>query len=264
MTSSRSAPDSYAWLTPEFYSTAYHRFIQLRWKANPFDGENIHLDPHDYRFSEAESEKIPGSAFSCLMCKLSIERLSGELNTWSNYLVELKTWEEILPDYTESQRLHLFCEFVEPRMVLCLGAPNALKNQMIFTGTKIAILFEKGRLHSKLPEDERISAKDFRKWAGAWDGFGQVEQLLNKINGVDFANSTKAFRNRYHHRIPPRIELGLTPDFTFENNRSYFTMRLSPEEPLPLTDAINASVCEHRASLAAFREFWGMIKRKVS
>ena len=36
------------------------------------------------------------------------------------------------------------------------------------------------------------------------------EESLEKINDADFKSNTSDFRNSFHHRIPPRIEFGIT------------------------------------------------------
>ena len=222
------------WLTPDFYSEAYDRFIRLRWVIDPFKGNNYNLNPVEFRLSEGEMKRIPLSSFMAVHLRLSIQSLVGQINGFNSDLFALKAWQTILPDYQRSQRIHLISEFVEPLLHSCMLAPFALRNQITFTGTKIAILLEKGRCQPKLPDDRDISEKHFNQWAGNWDGFNLVEKSLKQLCDEEFIQRTNNFRHRYNHRIPPRIGIGISPNFRFECGDKIFKMYLSPEGPLSL------------------------------
>jgi hypothetical protein len=118
-----SSPDGWEWLTPDFYSGAYDRFIRLRWNIDPFPGEDLHLDPHAFVLSPEEQKKIP---------------------------------------------------------------------------------------------------------------------------------------------LPPRIEVGIAPNYRFERDGQNLRIYPHVDEPLVLSDAIDASVMQHRACVAAIRTFWLVLKARVA
>lgn len=255
--------DGWEWLTPDFYSGAYDRFIRLRWNIDPFPGEDHHLDPRAFVLSPEEQKKIP---LSSELVRFSFQHIVGEVNYFKSYIFDLKTWEKILPEYNdESQKLHLLYKFVEPLLKCCLFAPYALKNQIIFSGTKIAILLAKGKGQPKIPTDENIrNISDFKQWAETWADFDKLETALKVLSDKDFTDATKDFRHRYTHRIPPRIEVGIIRDYCLKHDGQNLRISHHVEEPLPLSAAIKASVTQHRACVTAVRTFWHVLKARVA
>lgn len=263
--SKRKPPD---WFTAEFYSQAYARFNRIRWGKDPFKGKySFHnLDPDEFRLSDDEMSRIPLYPFTAANVELSIQSLVGQINRFNSDLFALKAWRTILPDYQRSQRIHLISEFVEPLLHSCMFAPFALRNQITFTGTYIAVLLEKGRREPKLPSAEANSRQfreHFRRWAGSWHGFELVEKSLNQLSDEKFNQRTNEFRHRYTHRIPPRIAYGLWPNFRFERTGKQLTVYFSPEKPLRLSQSIKASVVQHRACIKAFQAFWKMLTKRL-
>lgn len=265
MKKARDKNKSYGWFTADFYPDAYRRFNRLRWGVEKLNRKYYYnnLDPQDFHPSEKDLEGLLLAPFYHGDVELSILSLVGQINRFNSDLFAIKVWKTILPDYTRDQQRHLVHEFVESLSYACMFAPFALKNQIIFTGTKTAILFERGKGALKLPDDYKISMDHFRDWAGKWKGFPQVERWLKKLNDEKFILHTNNFRNRYTHRIPPRIEFGLSPNFRFELKNKLFTIYLSPEKPLRLSQSLNASIRQHKMCVKAFLAFWKMIKMKL-
>lgn len=257
-----SSPDGWEWLTPDFYSRAYDRFIRLRWNIDPFPGEDLHLDPHAFALSPEEQKKIP---MSFELLRLSIQRIVGEANGFKSDIFDLKAWEKILPEFEgKSQKLHLLHQFVEPSLRSCLFAPYAVKNQIIFSGTQIAILLEQGKCQPKIPANKEIrNIFHFKQWAGTWVDFDKLETALSSLSNEDFTDATKNFRHRYTHQIPPRIEIGIASNYRFERDGQNLRIYPYVDEPLALSDAIEASVMQHRACVAAIRTFWLVLKARV-
>ena len=254
------------WLTPDFYLQAYNRFNRLRWGVDPIKSKYYfsNLNPDEFNFSEDEISRIPLSSFMAVHLRLSIHSLVGQINHFNSEIFALKVWQCVLRDYRKIQKIQLQSEFTDPLSCSCLLAPFALRNQIIFTGTKIAILLEKGRLHPKLPDDRsKEYSKHFKQWAGNWNGFTQVERSLQRINNEKFNQRTNEFRHRYTHRIPPRVGYGLSPNFKFERDGLQLRVYFSPEKPLLLHQCINASVIQHRACVMAVKAFWTMIRNRL-
>jgi hypothetical protein len=253
-----SSPDGWEWLTPDFYSGAYDRFIRLRWSIDPFPGEDLHLDPRAFVLSPEEQKKI---SLSFELLRLSIQRIVGEVNGFKSDIFDLKTWEKILPGYEDvNQKVHLLHQFVDPLSKSCLLAPYAVKNQIIFSGTQIAILFEKGKRHLKIPKNGEIAYPTFEKWAGTWSDFPALAEALSALND----EKIKTLRDQYTHRIPPRIEVGIVPNYRFERDGQNLRIYPQVDEPLTLSDTIEASVMQHRACVTAVQTFWHMLKAKVA
>lgn len=258
---------NYEWLTPDFFSKAYDQFIRCYWNENPFPDQNYldyHLDPHSFVFTPEEMGKIPGHIFGQSLLELSSEHLVGQINGFHSYVYRLKVWEKILLEYNELQRLHLIDEFVAPLSTSCLIAPFALKNQIIFSGVKIGMLLEKGKKQLNILEDQDIkSIEQLKPWVETWIGFNSLENALNAINDQNFLHSTKNFRHRYTHRLPPRIEMGVAANYRFAREGQSMKIYGGNEPPLPLATAIEASLVQHRACVSAFRAFWAMLKSKL-
>ncbi|HVU07070.1 MAG TPA: hypothetical protein VHG89_00845 [Verrucomicrobiae bacterium] len=255
--------DKYKWLTPDFYSKAYDKFVRLYWKHDPFPNEtpNLHLHPDDYRFSSREQEKTPGFFFGQGLFELSTMHLVGQINEFYSDIIKLMVWEKILAEYeNESQKLHLIVEFIEPLVTSCLTVPYALKNQIIFAGTQIAILLEKN-VAMKIPENHEIKFSAFKKWAGTWPEFTTVEIALTKLSEKEF---NSYFRHRFTHQMPPRIEIGLTANYRFSREGKFLKIQGGNEPPLPLSKAIELSLEQHKICIETFKAFWTMLKTKLA
>ena len=252
------------WLTPDFYSKAYDRFIRLRRTIDPFPGEDPHLDPNAFELPSEDINRLGILFFGYNLINLSSHRLTGQINGMYDDILNLKAWEQILPDYNERQKLHLIVQFVEPLLVASLISPFAVKNQMVFVGTKIAILLEQGKRKNKIPADREIkSIADMEEWAGKWPGFPELKIALSTLHSEDFTESTMNFRHRYTHRLPPRIGMGIVPNFRLEREGTGLRIYPHMDEPLAISTAIAASVMQHRACVAAFHAFWFMLKSKL-
>jgi hypothetical protein len=260
---SAESDEMWNWLTPDFYSRAYDRFIRLRWTLDPFPDKDYHLDPKSFELLPEEKEKIPVPIFGDSLVLLSSYSLTGQINGFLGDLFKLKTWEQVLPEYNEKQRLQLMDEFVEPLVIASLTAPYAVKNQIIFTAAQIAIMLERGRGKAEIPEPRFMRFRHLEAWAGTWLYFKELKLALDDIGDEGFMDSTKDFRHRYMHRLPPRIATGLVANFRFEREGKFLKYFPHFEEPLGLSDAISASVVQHRACATAFIAFWKMLRAKL-
>jgi hypothetical protein len=141
----------------------------------------------------------------------------------------------------------------------CLIAPFALKNQIFFTGTQAAILLNKN-CSLKIPENHQIDKRIFEEWVGTWPGFSTLATALAALADKEFND---LFRNRYTHRLPPRIEIGITPNFRFAREGQFLKIFGGNEPPLPLSKAIEESAIQHRACVNTFRAFWTILRDKL-
>ncbi len=256
----------YDWLTPDFYSKAYDQFIRRYWNEKPFPNQNQldhHLDPYDFALTPDEMAKIPAHFLGQGLVELSSHHLVGEINRFSTNICKVKIWERVLSDYDELQRLHLFVEFVEPLQNLALITPYALKRQIVFAGTQITILLEKGKLHSKIPKNREIDFPTFKKWAENWPGYSQLEAALSALDDDGFDEATNSFRDRHTHQLPPST-IGFTARYRFERHEQGINIYGGNEPPMSLSKVTDAALIQHQASVAAFRAYWAMLKSKLA
>lgn len=209
------------------------------------------------------------------MAQEFLREVANELNRLDKYIGELAAWSEIYQDHDEEEQLALMMEFIEPLATIAVSLPATLRSRYIFslshTSHQANMNVLDGWGENNLPNDEKITFKSMRHCSSQWSAFEQFIAHFRKIDNEEWKDLTSGFRNKYHHRIPPRFELGHTQLITRELSKSgEATYSFGFCEPLSLNSLIDPLKQQHRlardcfeAYSALLREQWKAIKETL-
>jgi hypothetical protein len=232
-----------------FFADAYRKFIFLRGVIDPFPNEL--LNPSEFKLARParswsrEIELSTAEDFARL--------LANRVNSFLSLLLGLKSWQQILREYPATPRHYLEVEFIWPSLQLGLGEPCALKNQTIFSITKLAILTDSFTLQHEIPRDEEIDLAMLDHWVGHWARYNEIRRKITALNSRAFVADTRNFRNRRAHGLAPS-PFGVVPAHLVTKRGRDWRMIWRHEPRLEIDKLIEQLVQQHLVSVALVKE----------
>lgn len=141
--------------------------------------------------------------------------LANTINQLVNKEQRLGAWETVTADLDQDALNNVLFEFVDPLATIALNLPAVIRDRIIFATAHLmhqanqALGFSDWR--DDLPTDREIKRRDLEKHGHRWSATSDLLNALDRLAAqADYDTATGNFRNRYHHRFPPRIGIGVT------------------------------------------------------
>jgi hypothetical protein len=194
-----------------------------------------------------------------------LRELANELNRLDGYIEQLSTWSETYHSYDNQEKMCLMMEFIEPLATVAFGQPATLRARLIYclshTSHQANLFFVDSWDESKLPKDEAINFKNMSSCSEHWPEFENFMVAFRNLDGEGWRALTRGFRNKYHHRIPPRFEVGQTQFVTRKiGSKGQSSYSFGYCEPIPLRDFMEPLRAQHSAARACFDAYSDMLK----
>lgn len=235
--------------------TAFTRFREVFEGLAPFSPAPYHWE------GLAESMDMHWMAYHMKLKDYAIN-LANEINRLGRYLRHLEAWAQVLATYDEDERYELALEFVDPTAITVLNLPAVIKGRTIFFASHLC--HQANRVNEDwqedLEEDQKISLSTLSKRSTEWRAGALLIEKLGLIDDDDSRKAVRHFRNRFHHRDPPNIEIGFTAKVTKISappGRAMYAFGFEP--PLLLAEIIAPLWLQHRLCLDAFRAFQRLV-----
>lgn len=152
-------------------------------------------------------------AYGTMLQEFSSE-IANEINALINYVHSLAAWEMVLRPLDDKRRLSALVELVDPLATVALNLPYAIRSRFIFATAHLTHqanrLLDPHGWVDDLAADEKIDFSEADRCGGQWKNYKALKRSLERISAKDHQAATRHFRNKYNHRIPPGIGLGLT------------------------------------------------------
>lgn len=140
--------------------------------------------------------------------------IANAINQFVNYVHRLEAWAIAIEPLNTKQTLEVLIEFVEPIATLALNLPYAIRSRFIFAVAHLAHqanrLLDGAAWKDDLRLDDKINFQDADLHAGRWPAYLNLKQCLETISASDYRDATANFRNKYNHRFPTGIVVGIT------------------------------------------------------
>jgi hypothetical protein len=191
----------------QFFITAYKRYRKLIDKTEWFSS------PLPYDWVKLPSEISAEFFLYCKMLKSHANVLANDINQLLRDTVKLRVWSEIIEQYNEQEKFYLIIEFIEHIAFSTLNLPYAIRSRFIFSATHLchqANRVLQSNWKDDLCNDRSINYKHMKNKCTNWKSYSSFEKALNSISDEKFNSETIEFRNRFHHRLPQTIEIGLS------------------------------------------------------
>lgn len=195
------------------------------------------------------------------------QQLANELNRFRHRIQQLSAWTSVLPAYDVLDQLVLLSEFVDSIASDCVETPYALRNRYFFSVSHLShqanLLTRTGWLEKKLPADEMIKRGTMLAVAQDWSMFADFSRTLNGLGGAQFTTKTNDYRNKYHHRLPPRFAHGHTQSIKRMPKKGATTYGIGAVPPLELSALLPALVQQHTLGMECFEAYASLVGEQV-
>jgi len=151
------------------------------------------------------------SPYSHMLAEHSRE-ISNSINELYRYITNLRAWDTIIHDLDDDFKYDLILEFISPFATLSINLIYAIRSRFIFSIAHLChqanALKMRHEWKDDLPSDDEIYFDVADNKGKLWKSYSKLKLSLEKSGNNQFKTDTKDFRNKYHHRYSPRIELG--------------------------------------------------------
>lgn len=202
------------------------------------------------------------------------QTLANEINHFCIGLTQLNAWDIVLKQCDLKEKHILLSEFIENTAIVCTSYPTVIRSRFLFSVSHLShqanLATNSNWKEKELPDDRKIDWKTMNKVAAAWSHFNSFLIELEKLGNNQYDQSTKQFRNKYHHRYPPRFILGATgfvsrTIYKDDHTETKYTYSLGGcIEPLQLTDILPILLEQHRISLICFERYSDLVREQIS
>lgn len=188
--------------------------------------------------------------------------LTNEVNSFGQGLEKLAAWARELDAADIGEKQELLLELVIPLAAHVLNLPFALKNRFAFAAMRLSD--EVNQFCNREPERlERTSDdmksprwKDIWCYCAHWTRYPQVKNAVEKIclAGNSRVSRVDTYRDRFVHRIPHYIGLGMLETTSVEWDERRWTATTSNLPPLDLLEIVKELTPVHEACRQAHAE----------
>jgi hypothetical protein len=102
------------------------------------------------------------------------------------------------------------------------------------------------------------------------ENYEQYEECMdfktkfNEICDKRYTSKTGDFRDKHHHRYPPRFELGITQIITRIKNEGRILYSMGGTEPLKLIELAPLIIEQHKKALLCFHAYSSLVNRQLA
>lgn len=188
--------------------------------------------------------------------------LTNEVNSFGQGLEKLAAWARVLETSDIDEKHELLLEFVMPLAAHVLNLPFALKNRFAFAAMRLSDevnrMCDMGIGELKRTSDDLEAPKQDSLWryVAPWKSCTRVKEAVKKITpgGKSRTSRTETYRDRFVHRIPHYIGLGILETTIAEWNDLGWTTKTSYLPPLDLLEIVRELTPAHEACRQAHAE----------
>ena len=202
------------------------------------------------------------------MLREQASHLANDINAFGYHIGQLEAWGDILPKYDIDDQLSLLMEIVDSIATTAVAAPYAIRSRIIFSTSHLSHqanrITRRDWSESKLPTDEGINYKTMLKAGDGWSTFPFLKAALDKLFDSKYISNTGDFRNKYHHRLPPRFQHGQTQTVSRDRDVNGVTSYgFGFVEPLSIAKLGPILRAQHTAALDAFMKYSELAREQL-
>ena len=191
------------------------------------------------------------------------QQIANDLNAVVRHYHQLQAWTQVLPNYTEQERMQIVSEFLELLGSYLLNAPHFLAQRFAYSVSHLAhqanLLTRPGAKEDELPVERQIGMSVMRKVATGWRAFAAFDAALSKLDDASFEQQTDNYRNKQHHRIPARFELGHTQMVSRIHGERGVSYGIGGRAPLKFEELLAPLAAQHEQARKVFAAYLDLI-----
>ncbi len=199
----------------------------------------------------------------CNMAQDFTRELLNEINGFMTDILSLDAWSKVNDQCPKDHKADLAIEILGSAASSTINRVYVVKQRLIYVSVMLlhqtTMIIDPSRKDSGLDE-ERIDINTLSRFNSASINIAELESSLRKINIKSFCN----FRHSYQHRIPPNIEIGLSPFVTRnDKEKGKTSYGLGGQKPLAIKDMLPILYEQHEICVGAFHQVWKSLNEQL-
>ncbi len=195
------------------------------------------------------------------------QELANSINQLAVSTRKMSIWQMLLEKRSEEENKYIVNEFIEPLATLCLNLPYAIRGRFIFSVSHLshqANMKKVSNWKDNLAPDKSINFKVMEKASEEWSEYPGFRSSLSLLSDSEFSDQVHNFRNKYHHRYPPRVEFGQTQMVTRNIEDGKVSYGFGYIEPLQIRKMVPLLEAQHEAAYNTFRRYQALVNEQIS
>ncbi|MGB4947867.1 MAG: hypothetical protein WBQ05_11820 [Candidatus Competibacter denitrificans] len=159
-------------------------------------------------------------------------------------------------------------EFVENIAIVCVNYPSVIRSRFIFSVSHLSHqanrIINSSWKEEELPSDRQINWNTMKYVSTTWPKFASLLLELENLANTAYSQATRQFRDKYHHRYPPKFVLGhtgLVSRIVETDGRVRYGF--GGIEPLRLADLVPLLVEQHQISFVCFERYSDLVREQL-
>lgn len=244
----------------EMYSLFYDNFVGLP----ASQGSCLAFDRYKI---PSEAAQGPQWLIFCLMAQELTREVLNEINGFMSDILSLDAWSEVNDQCPEDSKIDFSIEILAPTASSTMNRVYITKQRLIYVSCMLLhqtkMIIDTNWNDSELDES-KININTIRKFNGVTSNVAALDSALRDIDGTNFREKSKNFRNLHQHRIPINIEVGLSTFVTrIDHGNGNISYGFGGQQPLAIRDILPLLHEQHGLCVSAFHQFWKSLTEQV-
>lgn len=195
--------------------------------------------------------------------------ISNTLNDLRRHIIALRAWDAVFDGLDDKTKQRLLIEFINPVATNVINLPHVIKARFGYAVAHLSFHANRARddvvWKDDFPPERDVELNTAHKYAGCWKAYKRLQYAIEAIAANDYRKATREFRDRYVHRFPPHIEVGMSDFVTRERDAETgrVSYRIGGLGPIPLKDAITQLEIQHALCFKALDQFKKLVLEQI-
>lgn len=195
------------------------------------------------------------------------QELANSINQLAITTRKLSIWQKLLETHNEDENIYIVNEFIEPLVTLCLNLPYVIRGRFIFSVAHLSHQANMKKISNwkdNLVNDRSIDFKVMEKTSKEWGTYPEFRSSLSLLSDTEFSDQVYDFRNKYHHRYPPKVEFGQIQMVSRNMENGKINYGFGYIEPLQISKIVPLLESQHVAAYKSFRKYQVLVNEQIS
>lgn len=194
--------------------------------------------------------------------------LPNAINELTRYIHDLRAWDAATQGLGEDDLFEIAITFVDPLATVALNLPYVIQQRMLYAVAHLCHLANRttmeGAWVDDLPEDRKINGAICDKYGNGWKTFPSFRDAVNLLNDSLYQAATEHFRERYNHRLPPRVLWGMHTLYSREKLPKGAAYGFGGRQAMPISQVVAALERQRDLALVALVAYRSIVAEHLT
>ncbi|MDE1893682.1 MAG: hypothetical protein KGM46_04875 [Pseudomonadota bacterium] len=194
--------------------------------------------------------------------------IPNAINELTRYIHDLRAWDKATQGLGEDDLFEIAIAFVDQLATVAMNLPYVIQQRMLYAVAHLCHLANRTKIGSAwvddLPEDRKINGAICDKYGNGWVAFPTFRRAVNLLNDVGYQADTEYFRERYTHRLPPRVLYGMHSMYSREKLPKGAEYGLGGRQAMPIAKVVTALERQRNLALPALEAYRAIVDEQMA